>query len=113
MTDNKNSKIPDSFNDRVSYPFLWYKSNDDSLIYLEKEESHYFEKMNDYLSLIMALDDNKVIGFQLKQAKTILEAINNGTIVDGMGLGKKQKYSPRSSSDEENVFDQMKEFNKD
>jgi len=108
--ENKENKekieeFEQSIANTIKYPFLWYKSKDDILYYLEKEVSHYFEEATSILSLIKDLDNEKVIGFELKTAKAILDRIEKGTINDG-NVFKKNVKSNKS------LFDDLKEFKK-
>ena len=84
MDNKKNKEKIDEFEqamgNTVKYPFLWYNSKNDILYYLEKETPHYFEKVTSILSLIKDLDNEQIIGFELKIAKEILDKIEKGKI---------------------------------
>ena len=81
--DNKENKekidkFEQAMENTVKYPFLWYNYKDDILYYLEKETPHYFEKVTSILSLIKDLDNEQIIGFELKITKEILDIIEEG-----------------------------------
>ena len=73
-------KFEQSITNTITYPFLWYNPKNDILYYLEKETPHYFEKVTSILSLIKDLDNEQIIGFELKIAKEILDKIEKGKI---------------------------------
>ena len=61
----------------------------------------------------MSIDEDKVIGFELRGAKKILNMIEEGKITDKNIFKKRNKYQNNDSIKEEhcdNLFDKMKEF---
>ena len=96
-------KFEQSMDNNIKYPFYWYKSEEDILYYLEKAQPHYFEKTHTLISLIRNIDTNIVIGFEIKNAKQILEKINSGEINDGNVL----KNNIESNK---NLFDEINEY---
>jgi len=102
--------VEDRINNDISYPFYWYKSEEDILYFLETSEPHFFDQVHPSMSLIKAIDSEHVIGYEIRGAKKILKHIEQGKINDQEVFEEKNKNVGKSLFDEINNFKQGEEY---
>src|SRR6056297_1439752 len=93
-------------NNGINYPFYWYKKEEDILYFLENDEPHFFDHVHPSISLIKSLNNDCVIGFEIKGAKKILQHIDQEKISDENVFKEENKYMGKNLFDEINKFKQ-------